>query len=277
MNAHPASPQALVLGLANAAYHAVDALGSSGLKKLDKSPLHFRALVMDPHRPQAAPSAAFKAGTLAHCAVLEPDTLAQRYIARPEWVKGNTTEGKAWLKAVAEGVEAVTAEDMETALAQASALRALPEIGDLLGNGQAEVSAFWTDDITQIRCKCRPDFVSPAGDQGVILLDVKTAKDASPRGFGRAVWDYGYHMQAAHYSDGYALASGLDVLGFVFAVVESEYPHAACAYMLDDEAMQMGRATNRRLMNVYADCRRLGLWPGYTQTITQLALPPWAR
>jgi exodeoxyribonuclease VIII len=137
------------------------------------------------------------------------------------------------------------------------------------------VSSFWFDPATGEHSKCRPDWESPAGD-GVILLDLKTCQDASPAGFARAVVNFGYHLQAAHYSDGHAIASGKPVLGFVFACVEAEYPHAAAAYMLDDDAMAKARAKNRELAELYAACKAAGAWPGYVDTIQPLSLPAWA-
>ena len=99
-----------------------------------------------------------------------------------------------------------------------------------------------------MHCKCRPDSVNPAGNGGVILLDLKTCQDASAEGFPKSIARHGYHLQAAWYSDGYERASGQKVLGFVFACVESESPHAAAAYMLDDESLDKARAEVRRLL-----------------------------
>jgi exodeoxyribonuclease VIII len=267
----------LMFGMESEAYHATEALGSSGLKLLRKSPLHFYGQHMDPERPRREPTPAMKAGTLAHCAILEPDTLAERYVVRPDGLDGRTKEGKAWLASVAPGVESITAEQLLTAQRQADAVRALPEIGDLLGKGMAEVSAFWTDETTGMECKCRPDWNVPVEHRKAIILDIKTAIDASPEGFARAVWNWQYHLQAAWYSDGYALAAEVEVLSFVFVVVESEYPHAAAAYVLDEETMAIARAENRRLFDIYAKCKRTNEWPGYPAGVGVLSLPAWAR
>jgi hypothetical protein len=95
--------------------------------------------------------------------------------------------------------------------------------------------------------------------------------------FNGSIWNFGYHLQAAHYSDGFAAASGLPVLGMVFVCVEADYPHAAAAYVLDDEAMQAARAEIRRLMSIYAECKRSGQWPGYPSAIASISLPKWAQ
>lgn len=259
--------------LPNADYHALPWLGASGIKRLAKSPRHFRAMQL-PSRPAEKPSDAMRAGTLAHCAILEPDQLAARYAVKPPGHDGRTVAGKAW-NAEHAHLDVVSADELQAAERQSAAIRALPEVGALLAVGQAEVSAFWIDEDTGIPCKCRPDWVSPAGD-GVILVDVKTCQDASPIGFPKAVARFGYHLQAAWYCDGWTAATGQRVLGFVFAAVEADYPHAAAAYMLDDDAIERGRAECRRLLALYRQCLAADEWPGYPETIQPIGLPAWA-
>jgi exodeoxyribonuclease VIII len=230
---------------------------------------------LDPNRPPyAEPTAAMRNGTLVHCAAFEPDALARRYVVKPEGMKFSTKEGIAWRDA--QTLEIVEANQMSAALAQAAAIRALPEVGELLTDGDAEASAFWLDEETGKHCKCRPDWASPAGD-GVILVDGKTCQDASADGFSRAIWTYAYHLQAAWYSDGYERATGKRVYGFVFAAVESTWPHQAAAYMLGDDVLDKARAECRRLLNTYAECKRTGIWPGYPSGIQHINMPKWAN
>jgi hypothetical protein len=67
------------------------------------------------------------------------------------------------------------------------------------------------------------------------------------------------------------------VHGFVFAAVESDWPHVAAPYMLDDDVLEAARRENRRLLNRYAECKRTGIWPGYPAGIQQISLPKWAE
>jgi hypothetical protein len=164
---------------------------------------------------------------------------------------------------------------MASAHAQAAALRALPDVAALLADGYPEASAFWIDEKTGELCKCRPDFVSPAGD-GVILTDGKTCRDASPKGFQRAAVNLSYDLAAAWYTDGFEKATGLRVYGYVFACVESDWPHAAAAYMLSDVWLQRAREKNRELLDAYAACKAANKWPGYSSGINLLEAPAWA-
>lgn len=259
-------------------YHGIHALSAGGLKRLRRSPAHFYGLQLDPNRPPSEPTPAMQRGTLVHCALFEPERLAERYAVKPEGLDGRTKEGKAWKDANA-GRALVEASAMAQAQAMAAAVRALPDVAALFDDGaQAEVSAFWVDEATGELCKCRPDLVSPTGG-GVILLDGKTCQDASADGFGRAIWNLDYHLQAAWYTDGYEKASGLHVHGFVFGAVEAEWPHVACAYMLGDDVLDAARRENRRLLDLYAECRRAGSWPGYQASagVQLINLPAWAQ
>jgi exodeoxyribonuclease VIII len=270
------SYQGLMRDLPAEEYHAVLAMSAGGLKRMQQSPAHFYGLTLDPARPAQEPSAAMRNGTLVHCALFEPDAVATRYVVKPAGHDGRTKEGRAWTAGISQSVQVIDFAQMAAATLQAVAIRRLPEIGALLSDGYAEASAFWTDEATGELCKCRPDWVSPAGD-GVILVDGKTCVDASPDGFAKAIWNYGYHLQAAWYSDGFEKATGQRVHGFVFAAVENTWPYAAAAYMLGDDALDQAREKNERLLELYAKCKKNGVWPGYAETIQPIALPTWAR
>lgn len=268
----------VVHGLSNEAYHAGAGLSVSGAKRLLKTPYHFHALAGPHGAPASEPTAAMVNGTLVHCALLEPELFDVRYAVGPEVASRAVKEWKAFV-AANPGREPITPLQRDRAYAQAAALRALPDVGKLLRRGHAESSAYWVDPATGVHCKCRPDFAAHgwgAAGAAVILVDVKTTSDASPEGFAKSVVNYAYHMQAAWYCEGYALATGCTVLGMVFAAVESEYPHAAAAYTLDAQAVELGAKLNHRARTVYAKCSTSGEWPSYPNEVIELSLPRWA-
>lgn len=268
-------------GLSNEAYHAGPGLSCSQVKRLKRSPWHMHALTLPGGPPPKAPTPQMFAGTLAHCALLEPAEFHNRYAIGPN-VNKLTKEWKAFRERTeADGMEIIDQQQHDVAHAQAAALKALPEVAELMADGEAEVSAYWEDHETQgppVLCKCRPDWVARVGQgAGVILLDVKTAADASPEGFRKAVAAFEYHRQAHWYTTGFAQASGLEVLGFVFCVVESEYPYASACYMLSDEALRIAEKENREAVQLFRRCRAEARWPGYPAGVTVLDLPGWYR
>lgn len=265
-------------GLDIDAYHAMEGASKTVLDSVAKSPAIAYARHIDPNRPAAEQKSGQLEGEIAHCAILEPDQFDARYVVGPDWNR-NTNKWKdyvAQMEAERPGVTILKPEQRETAMRQAESVRRLPEICDALAAGHAEVSAFWIDPETGAKCRCRPDWVHPCSDAGVILLDVKTYSDASAAEFRRQVARKRYHVQDGFYSDGYARASGLEVLAFVFIAVEDSYPFAANALMLDDLAKTTGRDLYRRDLDVYAECMRTGVWPGYSDQIQIINLPAWA-
>lgn len=256
------------------AYHCAPGVSKTGLDALAISPAHYWRRHQDPERPAPKARAGQLEGNLAHCAVLEPAEFARRYAVGPA-VNRNAAAWKAFVADNA-GRIAIQPDQYEVAMRQADAVRALPEVCEALAHGAAEVSAFWRDPETQVLCRCRPDWAHDCGSEGVILLDLKTCSDASAAGFARQAARKSYHRQDAHYSDGYAQASGRPVLAFIFAAVEDEWPYAANALMLDDASKEQGRRECRRLLATYAQCQQSGVWPGYGSAIQLINLPRWA-
>jgi hypothetical protein len=173
---------------------------------------------------------------------------------------------------------AIKPTQAQAAMAQAASVRALPDVAKLLARGKPEVSAFWQDCETGVMCQCRPDWVHACGTDtvpGAILVDVKTYADASPAEFARQVARKRYHWQAAWYSDGYSMAAGVPVVGFVFVAVETDWPYAACAVMLDEESLDVARREIRPLVQLYQECNASGVWPSYPPDIAQIQLPRW--
>jgi len=255
-------------------YHAMEPVSKSQLDTIDLSPAIFYARHRDPKRPAPVSKAGQLEGQLAHCAVLEPQEFEARYVVGPT-VNRNTKVWKEFVEANPNRI-AIQDDQREAAIRQAVSVNALPEIGEALASGKAEVSAFWTDEATGVECRCRPDFVHPVRENAVLLLDLKTFSSASPNEFRRQVARKRYDVQAAFYSDGFEKASGLEVLGFIFLAVETEYPFAANAFMLDEESLEAGRAKYRKNLRTYAECERTNTWPGYSTGIDIIRLPQWA-
>ena len=246
----------------NADYHADPAISASHLHAVAASPYHYWSRFLAPGRPPSVQTAAMKLGSLTHCAVLEPDELSSRYDIAPD---RRTNAGKSVAAEMeAAGIEAVTAPEMEQAMAMAASVRSHQAAAALLRDGKAEQS-FWWDDSTGLRCKCRPDWYN-----GTTIVDLKTTTDASPRGFAKSVAAWRYHVQQNHY------LAGTFAERFVFIAVEKTYPYAVGVYELDETAALHGEAERRNNLQTIADCRAIAEWPGYGNTIQPLSLPNWA-
>ena len=275
-------------------YHGdTTTISKSGLDNINQCPAIYYARHLDPNRPPPPDRGGQLEGSLAHCATLEPLEFEKRYAVppgdaprRPTDLQRNakkpseaTLEAIAWWDlwlAQSNGLKPITRAQADTAWRQAASIHALPEISDALKNGQAEVSVYWQDPTTGVACRSRPDYVHQLANDSVILLDVKTYTTADPDDFARQLARKRYHVQAAFYKDGYEHATGKQVAGFVFVAVATEYPYLSCSFVLDDDGMQSGRRGYQRNLETYANCLKLGTWPGYSEEIVILTLPRWA-
>lgn len=274
-------------------YHALPSISKSGLDDLNKSPAHYFAWHLDPHRPAPPVRAGQLEGNLAHCAVLEPDEFSARYATVPKDAPRRPTDAQwnakkpsedsiasmEWWREFNErtgGATVVSNYQYEVAMRQADSIRALPEMQQYLSRGKAEVSAFWTDSITGVECRCRPDFVHSLSKSSVVLLDVKTFSSAASEDFRRQAARKRYHVQDTFYSMGFSAAASVNVEKFIFVVVETEWPYAAASYTLGNESREEGYLECHRLLDVYEECLRTKKWPGYADKTTQIDLPPYA-
>jgi hypothetical protein len=282
-------------GLSIEEYHALPGISKTGLDVVNRSPAHYYALHLDPLRPPATTRAGQLEGQLAHCAVLEPGEFAKRYTMTPpdaprrpteaQWNAKNSNHdsevAKAWwreFKANNVGKTEITAAQYETAMRQAQSIRKLPQVAEALERGKPEVSAMWIDALTGEPCRCRPDWVADYSARRVVLLDVKTCGIASADEFARQVARKRYHVQDAYYSDGYAAATGDDVMAFLFVAVESQWPYLANVIQLTENSREQGRRDYRRNLQMYSASRRCGHWPGYIEgnNLPVVTLPAYA-
>jgi hypothetical protein len=253
-----------------AEYVALDAANFSTIKEFGHSAAHYL------HRLQVErkDNATLMRGRAAHITTLEPEKFEAGYAI---WT-GARRQGKAWdefeAQAEADGRSVLKTDEAQRALDIASAVRSDPVATKYLAKGRAEQTILWTDAETGIACKARIDFASESMHA---LCDLKTGRDASPDGFGRAVWRFQYHVQAAFYVDGWAASHGGEVLPFVFIAVESEAPFVVQCYRVPEHVIEMGRETYRGWLQALKQHRESGSWPGYSEgTELELVLPRWA-
>lgn len=165
--------------------------------------------------------------------------------------------------------------------AMAEAIRQHPTAGPLFseGAGVAEQSLFWQDDRHGVWRRARPDWMPHRRDGRLVVVDYKTARAVDPTALQRAVYEHGYHAQAAWYLDA---VKALDLAGdqepaFVFVFQAKTAPYLVHLVELDFPAIALGAARNDRALRIYAECERTGNWPGFNNTITYLPLPPWGE
>ena len=88
---------------------------------------------------------------------------------------------------------------------------------------------------------------------GQRIWDLKTCRDASPRGFKSAINNFNYHMQAALYIDA-CRALDLPAEGFNFLAQEKQDPYAYVVYTLNAEALKYAQAKNEQALSLLLKC-----------------------
>ena len=100
---------------------------------------------------------------------------------------------------------------------------------------------------------------------GQDIWDLKTCRDASPRGFKSAINNFLYYQQAAFYLTG-ARAVGLAAEQFYFLAIEKAHPYPFNVYTLSDEAIAYGDAKNEQALSIGLECQRTDEWLPYGST-----------
>lgn len=250
-------------------------LSSSGARKLlpPSCPALFR---YEQDHPQPSKKT-FDIGNAAHKVVLGegPDLVV---IEADRW---DTKAAKAAVADVrADGGVPLKRGEYEQVHAMAAAIRRHPVASALFNpeSGRPEVSVFWTDGPTGITRRARFDWLPEPRAGRLIIPDYKTCRSAEPSALARAVDEYGYHQQADWYRAGArAVDLGGEDTAFVFVCQEKTAPYLITVFEPDAKSLRIGAAKNRRAIETYAHCTESGYWPGYSDDIEHLSLPPWAE
>jgi len=240
------------------------AINNSGLKIFSQSAAKFKH--WRNNQKPATPSQL--EGSALHCAILEPKQFSKRFgkeaaprkgsAGRIEWEEDNP-------RAVA-----LTPNQWENVHNMAESFKNTPctVAKDLLTEGTPELSVWFDDPITGLLCKIRPDFLR---DDDVII-DLKSTKDGSPKGFYYEIKRWGYNYQSAFYKNGINLAyaaAGVNRTpkAFIFIAVENFPPYEVACYMLPEEVIAEAQIQINANLAKYKECLENDFWPGYPNKI----------
>lgn len=257
-----------ILNLADPDYRKTPGISKSALDQFARSPAHYKHIIIDGNRPEATP--AMQIGSAFDTLLLTPELFAEQYVAAPDVRRGT----KAWdeFEAAANGRTPLKSDELARLDGMVQAVRNHPAASALLSEGDAQVSYFWQDAASGLALKGRADFVRHDG----IIVDVKTAQDASPSGFARSVFNFRYFVQAAYYLEAQVKTGGPTTDQFVFVVVEKEPPFAVAVYTLDPAALSLGFQTMSRDLARLADRIARDDWSAFGDAVQTISLPRYA-
>src|SRR3990167_7406294 len=248
-----------------AEYASRAGVSASRLKLMAQSPLHSR------HYERRDPASRGMLRAVP-AFVLEPE--------RADFVVyDGVRRGKEYdrFAAANEGRTILNVREHDVARSIAEGSRRPPISGPLLAApGRSEVSVYWTDSATGLKCRGRLDRVV---DGPPAIVDLKTYGTSDPRVIARRVAQGGAHIQAAHYCDGLAATTGVALaeIRYLLISAESAPPFDVAVLELEfDNALALGRAERDRLMRRLASCIERDEWPGRCPEIVALEMPAWA-
>lgn len=254
-------------------YRSHPAISRSELWRIKDSPEKFKYFKENP--PKSTPALVF--GQALHKIILETYDFWNEFAVAPE-VNRRTKEGKAaFEKFTAEnkGKTVISEEDFIKACMMMQAVDENQYCRKLL-NGSTEKPFFWIDEITGEECKCRADCVTTI-DGVNYIIDLKTTANADTKEFMRKAIDYGYHVQAAMYTEGIKENIGGEC-EFVFIAIEKEPPFAINIMQCSEQFMRYGYDEYRYLLGLYHECKEENNWYGYLgkfNDINSIGIPPW--
>ena len=268
----------------NEVYHANSAISHSKLELFRRRPISYyrRFIAKTVARPET--TEAFRIGSAAHCAVLEPATFWQRYALRPEGIDRRTKDGKAAFaefEAANAGKVVIAKDEAGDVEEMTAAVQHHPLASQLLAAGSPELS--WrVEPVGGMALQCRTDWFNHSGCElsggRPYVADLKTVESLDSdafRNFERACFSFGYHRQAGFYLPLITEITGSPVFDFYFIAVEKAEPYGTAVYRLSDAATARGHdETIADLIRLQA-CIKSQQWPNLPNDLREIGLPKW--
>ncbi|WP_196221211.1 PD-(D/E)XK nuclease-like domain-containing protein [Sansalvadorimonas verongulae] len=288
-------------------YHSDEALSSTVLKELRRSPRHAYSRIQ---QERGKTTQSLTLGRLLHACVLEPERFKKDYappldpatypdalvsqenykaccktLGLPvsgtkavlkERIQEAASDAVFWddlLEQHAKGRELISQADFEICAGVMASVNQHSKASKVFSDGVAERSLFWDDPATGQACRARLDYYRE--DLGVVF-DLKTTTDARLDAFQRDVFKYGYHISAAMYLEG-CRQRGLKATAFAWLAIEKEPPYAIGLYMASPEMLVAGDNDFRDYLSTFAACKEANFWPSYSDDFVTIDLPPWAQ
>lgn len=207
-------------------------------------------------------------GTAVHTVLLEPEKFLSQY-AFMEKVDLRTKAGKEYqakFQSENEGKIVLDSSDNFKLQKIQDRCKEIPIIQEALNTFEKEKTYVWEN--TSHKFKARLDLVN---EKSGVIIDVKTTKDASERGFIKQFIDLRYDVQFYHYASALSLKSSCYVIA-----IESETQQVAL-YNIDEIIQSNFTATRyQQALNTAYEVLELKEEPlKYPTEILKLTLPKW--
>lgn len=247
-------------------YASIPALRSSELKKMAKSPAHYRAAIIYKKPPSNQSQKTFDKGKAFDVLMLHGQKLFNSSIATDPGINKNSNDYKAWAKQQT-GKLILKKEEIESILEMQAHAFKKQRFAEIFGvDGYRHRVIVWQCSRTSLWCKAEIDWITPDGR----VVDLKSARDAGFWFFSRNAYRLGYFHQGAFYLDGLQHVTGIDHKEFYLAAVEVDPPWESHVFRVPREQLYQAHAQNTDNMAKLRQCFETNEWPGYPDEIMDI-------
>lgn len=248
-------------------YHAHNAIGSSAMKRALVSAAHYKSYLENKEEPTPA----MILGTAIHSAILEKTY--DIYIESPDCRRG-TKEWKAF-EEQNPGKLILKPDDYATVKHMFEAFYSHPVASKLITGGTPEATIFGRDKTSNLEIKARIDYLVQS-EKGNFIVDYKSAQDATPSAFKKAIFDFGYYLSLAHYKDMAEKAYNIKIPDVFIVAQEKKSPYALRIYRLSDRALEQGLHDREKSLYIIKQAIDKDEYQAYTNDITEIDMTTWS-
>jgi hypothetical protein len=194
-----------------------------------------------------------------------------RYAIKPQGLNLSTKEGKAWKESIG-GRTPISWDDAALMSSMHDAIARNTLAGNLLNDGEAQVSVRRQLPKYQCEIQCRPDWLNLTAEQKY-LCDVKTC-DRLERFEFDAV-KFGYHSQMALAQ--WILAQEGHQCDAYLIVVEKQLAGRCCVFQIPEDVLADGWYLLKGAIAEICERRRTGIWYDDQTEPVMINVPGWQR
>jgi exodeoxyribonuclease VIII len=264
MTTTPNADPAFIAEIKDSDYRNATGLSQSSLKHFLISPAHYLASTEE----HIEPTKAMQFGTAFHAHLLQANP--EEHYAVKIKVDGRSKEGKLYNEQFAlENASKVVIDSDEKSkiVCMAEEVMGHATAGKLMQSlTHREFAVFGTNHGIRLK-----GLIDGYNEKEGIVIDLKTAEDASPAGFRKAIWDRGYALQQVHYT--WLLTNaGKPVNAFYFIAVEKEPPYAVGVYKINADSLTKSFKIWDDALDSFFVCQASGVYPAYSENPVEITL-----
>lgn len=248
-------------------YASIPALRSSELKRMGKTPAHYKAAGEYPQQISSTLQKSFDKGKAFDRLILHGFEDFDRIVVVEPNLNKNSKLYKQWRAEQYPGAVFLSEQERDYILKMREAAFKKRCFSDIFNSpGYAHRVLVWRDPSTGIYCKAELDWLTATG----IYVDLKTAKSADFWFFARQARRLNYAHQGAYYLSGLTYLTGEVHQRFQLAVVETDPPFESHVFNVSPDMLLRAQVDNELRLETLARCLELDEWPGYPDQIIDL-------